>query len=57
MLNKKRLAGTWPTSFNLSAWAISHGGLTAFLLVLLLAAGAYSLLHIGQKEDPTSPSV
>ena len=52
MLNKKRLAGTWPTSFNLSAWAISHGGLTAFVLVLLLAAGAYSLLHIGQKEDP-----
>src|SRR5260370_16204807 len=38
--------------FNLSSWAIRHGGFTAFLLVLLLAAGAYSLLSIGQKEDP-----
>ncbi len=38
--------------FNLSSWAIGHGGFTAFLLVLLLAAGAYSFLRIGQKEDP-----
>jgi multidrug efflux pump subunit AcrB len=39
-------------SFNLSRWAISHGGFTAFLLALLLAAGAFSLVRIGQKEDP-----
>src|SRR5262249_38966435 len=39
-------------SFNLSSWAIRHGGFTAFLMVLLLAAGAYSLLNMGQKEDP-----
>src|SRR6516165_3067419 len=38
--------------FNLSRWAIAHGSFTAFLLVLLLAAGAFALLHIGQKEDP-----
>src|SRR6516162_5123204 len=38
--------------FNLSAWAIEHGSFTAFLFVLLLAAGAFSLLRIGQKEDP-----
>jgi multidrug efflux pump subunit AcrB len=38
--------------FNLSRWAISHGSFTAFLLVLLLAAGTFSLLRIGQKEDP-----
>ena len=38
--------------FNLSRWAIDHGGFTAFLLVLLLAAGAVSFLRIGQKEDP-----
>src|SRR5947209_182612 len=38
--------------FNLSRWAIDHGGLTAFLIVLLLAAGAFSFLRIGQKEDP-----
>ena len=34
--------------FNLSRWAIDHGGLTAFLLVLLLAAGALSFTRIGQ---------
>ena len=38
--------------FNLSRWAIDHGNFTAFLLVLLLAAGGFSLLRIGQKEDP-----
>jgi multidrug efflux pump len=43
---------TASTGFNLSRWGIRHGGFTAFLLVLLLAAGAYSLLGIGQKEDP-----
>jgi multidrug efflux pump subunit AcrB len=40
------------TGFNLSRWAIGHGSFTAFLLVLLLAAGAFSLVRIGQKEDP-----
>src|SRR5215475_7287693 len=38
--------------FNLSRWAIDHGGFTAFLLVLLLAAGVLSFIRIGQKEDP-----
>jgi multidrug efflux pump subunit AcrB len=38
--------------FNLSRWAINHGSFTAFLLVLLLAAGIVSFLRIGQKEDP-----
>ena len=41
-----------PERFNLSRWAITHGGFTAFLLVLLLAAGAVAFLRIGQKEDP-----
>ena len=44
-------AGT-SKGFNLSSWAIGHGGFTAFLVVLLLAAGAISFLRIGQKEDP-----
>jgi multidrug efflux pump subunit AcrB len=42
--------GSWK-GFNLSRWAISHGGFTAFLLVLLLVAGAISFMRIGQKED------
>ena len=41
-----------PKGFNLSRWAINHGNFTAFLLVLLLAAGTVSFLRIGQKEDP-----
>src|SRR5262249_39536077 len=40
------------SGFNLSRWAIEHGGFTAFLLVLLLAAGALAFGRIGQKEDP-----
>jgi multidrug efflux pump subunit AcrB len=43
-------SGSWK-GFNLSRWAISHGGFTAFLLVLLLLAGAISFMRIGQKED------
>jgi multidrug efflux pump subunit AcrB len=38
--------------FNLSAWAIAHGNFAAFLIVLLLAAGGYAFLTLGQKEDP-----
>jgi multidrug efflux pump subunit AcrB len=38
--------------FNLSRWAIQHGSLTRFLVVLILAAGALSLFSMGQKEDP-----
>jgi multidrug efflux pump subunit AcrB len=45
-------AASLPKGFNLSRWALDHGGFTAFLLVLLLAAGAVAFLRIGQKEDP-----
>jgi multidrug efflux pump subunit AcrB len=38
--------------FNLSAWAIAHGNFAAFLIVLLLAAGGWAFLTLGQKEDP-----
>lgn len=41
-----------PRGFNVSRWAIEHASLTRFLMVLLLAAGTYSLLSMGQKEDP-----
>ena len=52
MPNEERHEKTSPARFNLSAWAIDHGSFTAFLLVLLLAAGIFSLMRIGQKEDP-----
>jgi multidrug efflux pump len=38
--------------FNISGWAIRHGSLTRFLIVLILAAGGFSLFSMGQKEDP-----
>ncbi|MDZ4791520.1 MAG: efflux RND transporter permease subunit [Hyphomicrobiales bacterium] len=40
------------SSFNLSRWAIEHRSFTGFLLILLLASGAFSLFNLGQKEDP-----
>jgi multidrug efflux pump subunit AcrB len=49
---KSSVADKLASSFNLSRWAIAHGNFTAFLLVLLLAAGAFSLIRIGQKFDP-----
>jgi multidrug efflux pump subunit AcrB len=51
-INRGAHAQQSPTRFNLSAWAIRHGSFTGFLLVLLLAAGTFSLIRIGQKEDP-----
>jgi multidrug efflux pump subunit AcrB len=44
--------GKQPRGFNFSRWAIQHGSLTRFLVVLILAAGAFSLFSMGQKEDP-----
>ena len=44
--------GQRPSRFNLSRWAIQHGSLTRFLVVLILAAGGLSLISMGQKEDP-----
>ena len=41
-----------PRRFNLSRWAIQHGSLTRFFVVLILAAGALSLFSMGQKENP-----
>src|SRR5262245_30917403 len=40
------------SGFNLSRWAIAHRSLTRFLVVLILAAGGFALLSMGQKEDP-----
>jgi multidrug efflux pump subunit AcrB len=40
------------SGFNLSRWAIQHANLTRFLFLLILASGIYSLLNLGQKEDP-----
>ncbi len=49
---KSSVADKLALGFNLSRWAIAHGNFTAFLLVLLLGAGVYSLIRIGQKFDP-----
>jgi multidrug efflux pump subunit AcrB len=52
MAAKASLTDKLALGFNLSRWAIAHGNFTAFLLALLLVAGGYSLLKIGQKFDP-----
>lgn len=38
--------------FNLSRWAIEHRSFTRFIIVLLMLAGVFSYLKLGQKEDP-----
>ncbi len=38
--------------FNLSAVALRFPQLTLFIVLLVAAAGAWSYLHIGQREDP-----
>lgn len=40
------------TRFNFSAWAIRHGSLTRYFLVLLLGVGVFSYFKLGQNEDP-----
>ncbi|NLH82076.1 MAG: efflux RND transporter permease subunit, partial [Phyllobacteriaceae bacterium] len=38
--------------FNLSRWAIRHAHLTRFFFALVVIAGVFSVLNLGQKEDP-----
>jgi multidrug efflux pump len=52
MSNIVKLPESERRGFNLSRWAIQHKSLTRFLVVLILAAGAFSLFSMGQKEDP-----
>jgi multidrug efflux pump subunit AcrB len=40
------------SGFNLSSWALRHRGLTRFFAVLIVLAGVFSVLKMGQKEDP-----
>ncbi|RCS23104.1 AcrB/AcrD/AcrF family protein [Phyllobacterium salinisoli] len=38
--------------FNLSRWAIGHPSIARFLFGLIILAGAFGLMNMGQKEDP-----
>jgi multidrug efflux pump len=38
--------------FNLSAWALEHQPLLRYLMVVLLAGGAFAFMMLGQDEDP-----
>lgn len=37
---------------NLSEWALRHQPLVQYLMVVLMAAGIWAYMHLGQKEDP-----
>ncbi len=39
-------------SVNLSEWAVKHGALVAFFMVLVSVAGLYAYFHLGRDEDP-----
>ncbi|WP_342617351.1 efflux RND transporter permease subunit [Rhodoferax sp. GW822-FHT02A01] len=40
------------TGFNLSRWAIEHGPLTRYLMVVLMVLGIAAYFQLGQDEDP-----
>jgi multidrug efflux pump subunit AcrB len=41
------------TSFNLSAWAITHRPLVHYFMAMLVIIGVASYLKLGRNEDPT----
>ena len=41
-----------PAGFNLSKWALDHGPLTRYLMVVLMVLGAFAYFELGQDEDP-----
>ncbi len=41
-----------PAGFNLSKWALDHGALTRYLMLVLMALGFTSYFQLGQDEDP-----
>ncbi len=41
-----------PRGFNLSRWAIENPSVSRFLMAVVIIAGVFSLVRIGQKEDP-----
>ena len=38
--------------FNLSLWALQHGALTRYLMVVLMVLGMAAYFQLGQDEDP-----
>jgi multidrug efflux pump len=38
--------------FNLSRWALRHGPLTRYLMIVMLFLGAVAYFQLGQDEDP-----
>ena len=41
------------TGLNLSEWALKHRSLTAYLMLVFVAAGIISYLRLGRSEDPS----
>lgn len=37
---------------NLSAWAVRNPAIVLFLMIVSLAAGAFSYVNLGRAEDP-----
>lgn len=38
--------------FNLSEWALGHRSFVWYLMLAIVAAGAFSYLRLGREEDP-----
>ena len=36
----------------MSEWAVKHGALVSFFMILVTVAGVYAYFHLGRNEDP-----
>ena len=44
--------GAKPSGFNISRWALEHGPLTRYLMVVMMVLGIAAYFQLGQDEDP-----
>ncbi|WP_395668410.1 efflux RND transporter permease subunit [Rhodoferax sp.] len=51
-MNETQEAHSAAKGFNLSKWALDHGPLTRYLMVVLMVLGCTAYFQLGQDEDP-----
>ena len=51
-MTSQQTAAAGKAGFNLSKWALEHGALTRYLMVVLMVLGFAAYFQLGQDEDP-----
>ncbi|RZL95093.1 MAG: efflux RND transporter permease subunit [Variovorax sp.] len=52
MTSQQQTASASKAGFNLSKWALDHGALTRYLMLVLMVLGFAAYFQLGQDEDP-----